>query len=124
MEKETYIWQKKSWPNFNYELEKIAPLLHQTTKDIAFFLGKISTLNHNAKNEFHTSSLENEVISSNAIEGVVLDQKSVRSSLMSHLGFENSYISNRDTDGAVAVTLDAIRKYNKPLTCSEPFKLD
>ena len=122
MEKETYIWQKKSWPNFTYELEIIAPHLYQTTKDIAFFLGKISTLNHNAKNEFYTSSLENEVIPSNAIEGLVFDRESVRSSLMSHLGFEDSSISNRDTDGAVAVTLDAIRKYNKPLTKERLFR--
>ena len=67
-------------------------------------------LNEKASMAASTSALENEIISSSSIEGIVLDRDSVRSSIMERLGLSTEGLCNSDrsTEGAVSILIDAV----------------
>ena len=113
-----YIWQNADWPNLKWDTEKLLPLIYETTMKKSLFLGKLSTLNNDLKDASFLGTLEDEIISSSSIENIMLKRGSVRSSLLSKLGFDNAGLKNTDryTEGAVSIVLDAIMNHDKPLT--------
>ena len=118
MDQIIYIWQRKDWPNFHWDIDKLLPLLYETTQKRSFFLGQISSLDDTIQKNAYADVLENEIISSNSIENILLDRDSVRSSLLSRLGVENAGMkySDRYTAGAVNIVFDAVTNYSVPLT--------
>ena len=118
MDQIIYIWQRKDWPDFHWDIDKLLPLLYETTQKRSFFLGQISSLDDTIQKNAYADVLENEIISSNSIENILLDRDSVRSSLLSRLGVENAGMkySDRYTAGAVNIVFDAVTNYSVPLT--------
>ena len=113
-----YIWQKPEWPSFRWDGSRIAPLLLEAYRKKEFFLGRISMLDARAGIAASTSALEDEIISSSSIEGMVLDRDSVRSSIMERLGLSTEGLCNSDrsTEGAVSILIDAVENRNQALT--------
>lgn len=113
-----YIWQNKDWPNLKWDTEKLLPLIYETTMEKSLFLGMLSTLNNDLKETSFLDTVEDEIISSSSIENIMLKRDSVRSSLLSRLGFDNAGLQNTDryTEGAVNIVLDAILNHDRPLT--------
>ena len=113
-----YIWQRKDWPHFTWNMEKLLPLIYDTTRKIAFFLGKVSSLDNSLQQHTFAEALEDEIISSSSIENIILDRDSVRSSLLARLGVEDAGLkhSDRSAEGAINIVLDAVTNCDSPLT--------
>lgn len=114
-----YIWQKSDWPAFRWDMEKLQPLLYETIKEESFLLGKISMLDEKTTRTLSLSAIEDELFSSNSVENIMLNRDSVRSSILSRLGYDNEGLSkNTDhyTEGAVNILVDAITNRQMPLT--------
>lgn len=118
METAYYIWQRNDWPAFTWDDEKIFPLLYETSRKEAGFLGKVSMLSDDIKKTAAVSAFEDEIISSNSIENIMLKRDSVRSSILSRLGLDDEGLGKTDryTEGAVNIVIDAVENREAKLT--------
>lgn len=113
-----YIYNNPNWPNFEWNSEKLLPLLSLVRNRQGLLIGKMSLLGFDLRNEANLQILTQEIVKSTEIEGEILDKEQVRSSVARRLGLEISGLVNseRNVDGIVDLMLDAITNYDKELT--------
>jgi Fic family protein len=113
-----YIYQRKEWPDFKWDTEKIIDLLGEVRNMQGRILGRMESLGFEVKREAFLDIVTLEVVKSSDIEGEILSQEQVRSSVARHLGIEiaDPVESGRDVDGIVDMMLDAVENYHLPLT--------
>lgn len=113
-----YIYYNPNWPNFEWNSEKLLPLLSLVRNKQGLLIGKMSVLGFDLRNEANLQILTQEIVKSTEIEGEVLDKEQVRSSVARRLGLEISGLVNseRNVDGIVDLMLDAITNYDKELS--------
>ncbi|MBW8051055.1 MAG: Fic family protein [Cytophagales bacterium] len=113
-----YIYQKDSWPNFNWNNEKLLPLLGKVRNLQGKLVGKMESLGFELRSEAVLETLTLDVLKTTEIEGKILNPEQVRSSIARRLGMDVSGLipSDRDVDGAVDMMLDATQNFDKPLT--------
>lgn len=117
-----YIYEKKGWPHFTWDEKKIAPLLIQTRHQQGLLIGIMESIGFEQKEEIILQTLTQDVVKSSEIEGEILDQSLVRSSVARHLGIEDGADSiDRNIDGVVEMILDATQKFDQPLTSDRLF---
>ena len=83
-----WIHERKNWPKFNWQSEKVEPLLAKTRYSQGLILGKMKSLGFNLKQEASLNILTQDVIKTSAIEGENLSPTEVRSSIAKRLGIE------------------------------------
>lgn len=113
-----YIWQKEGWPHFTWDAEALLEPLSRLSRLHGRLNGRMSMLGFDDKSESLLSAMTDELINSSAIEGVMLNLSSVRSSIARRLGIEDDGMLAEDhyVDGLVDVMLDAVRNCREPLT--------
>lgn len=113
-----YIYQQKNWPNFNWDNEKLLPLLGKVRNLQGKLVGKMESLGFELRNEAVLETLTLDVIKTTEIEGELLNAEQVRSSIARKLGMTISGLiaSDRNVDGIVDMMLNATQEYNTPLT--------
>lgn len=113
-----YIWQKKEWPNFNWDNNAIIDLLSQCNFKRGQLMGRVNALGMEHSLEAQAELLAAEVLETSAIEGKNLDPESVRSSVARRLGLQGVGVLPQDryTEGVVDVLLDATTNFAKPLS--------
>ncbi len=113
-----YIHQRPEWPHFTWDDAKLMPTLLEVRHRQGRLLGRMEGLGFRFRSEAALENLTAEVVKSSAIEGMVFDPASVRSSIARRLGMEASdnAATNRNVEGAVEMMLDATRNYSEPLT--------
>lgn len=118
-----YIWQKKEWPNWEFDVERFSNLLSQVHLERGRLLGAMQALGFKVAAEINLRSLTNEVVKSSEIEGEKLNPASVRSSLAKKLGIEDGGLTppDRGVEGVVEMILDATGRYTEPLTSDRLF---
>lgn len=118
-----YIWQRKDWPVFRWNAERLIVPLAEVSQSIGVLAGQMSLLGFGEKNSAQLEAITGELMSSSAIEGVVLNADSVRSSVARKLGIElNGEIStDHYVDGVVDVMLDALKNSEAKLTAERLF---
>jgi len=109
MNKKIWIWQNIEYPNFTYDYDTLLPLLEKVSKKMGELniLSKIIESDRLQKITF--DSLEEEIVSSSAIEGDFLDRESVKSSIVNRLtpnNDSNTYIDKKSSN-YVDILLDA-----------------
>lgn len=109
-----YIWQKKWWPRFDHDIGRMQPILGSVRLHQGRLLGKIPFTDRGHQAEM----LVEDAMHTSAIEGVMLDRESVRSSVARKLGLEQAGLAqvHRDVDGLVEMLVDATRRHDQPLT--------
>lgn len=119
----TYIYQKKNWPNFTWDSELLLPLLGKVRSLQGMLVGKMDGLGFDLKNEASLEMISQDVIKSSEIEGEILNPAQVRSSIAVRLGIEIPGIvpSDRNVDGIVDVMLDATQQFSRELTADRLF---
>lgn len=118
-----YIHQLSNWPAFIWNDQRLITILGEVRHLQGQLIGKMDGLGFQLSEEASLETLTLEIINSNDIEGEVLSQQEVRSSLARRLGMEiNGLIaSDQHVDGVVDMVLDAVQKYDQPLTSDRLF---
>lgn len=113
-----YIHQLRDWPKFHWQSEELLHLLGEVRNLQGYLIGKMESLGLDLRDEANLETVTKEIVKTSEIEGEILEVEQVRSSLARRLGLERAGLvpSNRDVDGIVDLTLDAIQNYNLPLT--------
>lgn len=112
-----YIYKNPNWPIFNWNSEKLLPLLSIVRIKQGKLIGKMGTLGFELRNEANLEILTTEIIKSTEIEGEILNREQVRSSIARRLGLEISGLvySEQHVDGIVDLTIDATKNFDKEL---------
>jgi len=112
-----FIYENKNWPSFEWNSDKLLPLVALVRNRQGRLIGKMGALGFELRNQANLEILTLEIIKSTEIEGEILDPEQVRSSIARRLGLEVSGLvySERNVDGVVEMMLDATRNYDKEL---------
>ena len=123
MKRTQLIWQDSQYPHFTYDRKILDPLMQKITLEQGKLIAYLSVMDeHNIKQkQLHT--LENEIISSCAIEGEILNRDSVRSSIKEKLGLlqDAHYRSKNKEDNYVDILIDANTNYAEGLSLDKIF---
>ncbi|VGO15742.1 Adenosine monophosphate-protein transferase SoFic [Pontiella desulfatans] len=116
-----YIHQLNNWPEFQWDSERLIPLLADLRYRQGRLLGQMELQGfklHHLQEEANLITLTSDIVQSSAIEGERLDPEQVRSSIARHLGMDigGSPQVARHIDGIVEMMIDATTNYSKPLT--------
>ena len=112
-----YLYNTKNWPVFEWNSEKLLPLLSYVRNRQGKLIGKMGALGFELRNEANLEILTQEIIKSTEIEGEFLDREQVRSSIARRLGLEIQGLvySERNVDGIVDLMIDATKNYDQEL---------
>lgn len=113
-----YIHELKNWPKFSWDQEKLTSLLIQLRHQQGRLIGGMESIGFHLREETILETLTQDIVKSSAIEGEILDQSLVRSSVARHLGMDKAALDavDRNIEGVVEMTLDATQKFDQPLT--------
>ena len=113
-----WIWQQPDWPDFNWQAERLAPLLRECVQTQGQLLGMAGSVGDSMSAQSELDALLQNIVTSSAIEGEQLNVGSVRSSLARRLGLEwidRESVSQR-SEGLAQLMLDATHGFDEPLT--------
>lgn len=112
-----YLNNHQNWPIFEWDSEKLLPLLSYVRNQQGRLIGKMGALGFELRNEANLEILTMEIIKSTEIEGEILDREQVRSSIARRLGIDISGLvySERNVDGIVDLMIDATKNFDKEL---------
>jgi Fic family protein len=112
-----YIYDRQEWPTFDWDGERLSPLLGAIRHRQGRLIGQMESLGFPLRTEAVMQTLTEDVIKSSEIEGKVLDRQQVRSSVARRLGIEIAGLvqSDRDVDGIVELMLDATQSFRERL---------
>jgi Fic family protein len=113
-----WIWQQPDWPNFNWQTERLAPLLRESVQAQGRLMGMASSVGSSLSAQSELDALLQNIVTSSAIEGEQLNVGSVHSSLARRLGMElldGDNVSLR-SEGLATLMLDATQHYAAALT--------
>jgi Fic family protein len=113
-----FIYERPEWPNLRWKNEQLADQLALVRHRQGRLVGRMEALGFSLRAEATLRALTEEVLKSSEIEGELLNEKQVRSSLARRLGMDIAGLvpSDRDVDGIVEMMLDATQKFAQPLT--------
>jgi Fic family protein len=113
-----WIWQQPDWPDFNWQAERLTPLLRECVQAEGQLMGMAGSVGDSLGAQTELDALLQNIVTSSAIEGEQLNVGSVRSSLARRLGLElidGDKVSQR-SEGLAQLMLDATRQLADPLT--------
>jgi Fic family protein len=118
-----YIHQLKNWPEFFWDSEKITPLLAKVRHRQGKLAGRMEAMGFKLCEEASLKTLTLDVVKSNEIEGNLLDQEQVRSSIARKLGIDIGGLvaADRNVEGVVEMILDATQNHEQALTAERLF---
>jgi Fic family protein len=114
-----YIHELADWPRFTWDSGAIAPLLSEVRLRQGLLLGRMKGYGFASQWTATLKVLTEETIKSSAIEGVVLDPESVRSSIAKKLGLNLAGLKqhkDRSVEGVVEMMVDATQRFEALLT--------
>ena len=123
MKQPQWIWQYSEYPNFTYDREALDPLIQKITLEQGKLIAFLSVMDENNIKQTQLRAMENEIISSCAIEGEILNRDSVRSSIKKKLGLEKDrhYQNKIKEDNYVDILIDANTNYEEGLSLKRIF---
>ena len=113
-----FIYQLKDWPAFEWEQERLTPLLADLRFRQGRLIGRMEALGFALKQEASLQTLTLDVLKSSEKEGEILDSDEVRSSIARRMGMDIAGLvpSDRNVEGVVEMMLDATQQKEKTLT--------
>ena len=119
-----YIHELVGWPKFHWDQEAVATLLAQVRHEQGRLIGGMESIGFHLKDEVVLQAITSDVVKSSEIEGELLDQTQVRSSVARRLGIEAAAVDpiDRNVEGVVDMMLDATQKFDQPLSKERLFQ--
>ena len=114
---------RDGWPSFRWDEADLVPGLAATRHAQGRLLGRMEGLGFRLRGEANLAVMTAEVVKSSAIEGELLDELEVRSSLARRLGIDvgGTDPASRVVEGVVEMMVDATRSYAEPLSAERLF---
>ncbi len=113
-----YIHQRREWPDFQWNQEKLTSALTAVRHRQGRLLGRMEALGFPVQAEASLQILTLEVLKSSEIEGEILDQAQVQSSIARRLGIDIAGLVpvDRNVEGVVEMMIDATQHFTESLT--------
>ena len=113
-----YIHELAGWPRFYWNEDKLLSILATLRFQQGRLMGYMNSVGFSHRTESNLQTLTIDVVKSSDIEGEVLQEDQVRSSIARRLGLDIGGLvpSDRSIDGIVEMMLDATQEFDKPLT--------
>lgn len=113
-----YIYQNKKWPNFTWNADVVNKLLIEARYQQGRLLGRMESLGFSLVEEATLVTLTRDVVKTSEIEGELLNENQVKSSIARRLDIEIAGLipSDKNVDGVVKMTLEATQNYQHKLT--------
>ncbi len=113
-----YIHERSNWTAFKWDASALTAILEKVSRKQGLLYGRLASLGFDSKLKAMAENLTYDVVYSSEIEGVRLNVDEVRSSIARKLGIENvkQTAPSHYVDSVVAVMLDAVSRYDQPLT--------
>jgi Fic family protein len=113
-----HIHERKDWPDFHWNLEKLAEPLASVRYRQGVLIGQMKGLGFRLQQEAVLETLTNDILKTSEIEGEKLDAEQVRSSVARRMGLDVGGLkpADRKVEGVVEMMLDATGHYDRPLT--------
>jgi Fic family protein len=110
-------WQRADWPHFTWDPDRLARAEAQFLVDGGVFLGVVRHLDDADKDTLLVDALSLEAVTTSEIEGEILDQASVQSSLRRQLGLATDRKRVRPAEQGIAeMMVDVHRTSVAPLS--------
>ena len=110
-------WQRKEWPNFNYNSFKLEDLEKEFLIKSGVFKGVFKHISENDKKRLIVEFISDEAINTSEIEGEFLNRDSVQSSIMKHFGLKSKKSKISDSERGVSeMMIHLFENYNIKLT--------
>lgn len=115
-----FIHERENWTEFRWDASQLAVLLEKVSKKQGLLYGRLNELGFDSQLSTMAENLTSDVVHSSEIEGIRLNADEVRSSIARRLGIQNvKYTApSHYIDSVVAVLMDAVEHYDRPLTKS------
>ena len=112
------IWQQENYPNFTYDFKKLESLIQKVSIAQGYLIALAQTMNNKTIIQRQSQALENEAISTSAIEGKILNRDSVKASIAKKFGFRDIDYNKIDNsiEYLIEVLIDANTNYDAKLT--------
>lgn len=113
-----WIYDHPTWPNFTWDQQAVSTPLATVRYKQGRLLGRMEGFGFDLRQEASLLILTSDVLTSSAIEGEILNQAEVRSSIARRLGLEIAGLVpvSRNVEGIVDMMLDATQNFQNPLT--------
>lgn len=113
-----YIWQATDWPQWRYDLSKLAGPLAEVSRAQGVLMGRLADVGMALRDQASLAALTDDVVKTSEIEGEQFDVESVRSSIARRLGVDIGALApvDRHVEGVVDMVLDATGRCDAPLT--------
>ena len=113
-----WIWQQENYPNFTYEFKKLESLIQKVSIQQGYLIALAQTIDNKTIIQRQSQALENEAISTSAIEGKILNRDSVKASIAKKFGFRDTDYNKIDNsiEYLIEVLIDANTNYDAKLT--------
>ena len=119
-----YLWQNAGWPDFFWDNSKLLNPLLELHSNQGILEGQMRLMGFSVQSESAINRFTQEIKNSFEIEGVNLDELSLRSSVARTLGLENIILANGGQldknrphiNSIVEVITDAVHNCNAPLS--------
>ena len=122
-ENHRYIWQASHWPALRYDLPALAPALAEVSHAQGLLLGRLADVGMSLRDQASLSTMTEDVLKTSAIEGELLNEHALRSSVARRLGLDIGALApaDRRVDGVVEMVLDATQHFDAPLSAERLF---
>ena len=118
-----YIWEDDGWPEFAWDRGALSHVLAAARKAQGLALGAIRGISSGDRGDLEADTVTADIVSTSAIEGVLLNAASVHSSVMRRLGLGNAPgARDRRTEGLTQMALDATTNFLAALTPERLFR--
>ncbi|MBI3236156.1 MAG: Fic family protein [Chlamydiales bacterium] len=113
-----YIYERGGWPEFLWDGKALSDLLVRLRHKQGRLIGGMESIGFKTSEEAILQNLTQDVVKTSEIEGEILDEPLVRSSVARHLGIQIAALDpvDRNVEGVVEMVLDATQKFSEPLT--------
>jgi Fic family protein len=113
-----YIWQATDWPQWRYDLTKLAGPLADVSLRQGLLMGRLADVGMALRDQASLAALTDDVVKTSEIEGEQFNVESVRSSIARRLGVAMGALApvDRHVEGVVDMVLDATGRCDAPLT--------
>ncbi|MBY0281266.1 MAG: Fic family protein [Alphaproteobacteria bacterium] len=118
-----YNWQNPLWPKFQYSVTEIQNVLYLYAQETSLLVGAIGQLPDVSVTDTLIDLMVLEALKTSEIEGEMLIEEDVRSSIRFNLGLPNSdpTVSDRRASGIAELMLDVRSTFNQPLSKEKLF---